>query len=605
MTTTVDLSNAHFPYPRLDEQRRQIRLLTLHDTNEAGDLYLTLATISLADEPPYVALSYMWGTDRPTHTITVNGSPYKIRRNLYDFLSTVAAKRLVGKALFVDAIAINQADLAERSSQVRLMRGVYMQATEVIAWLGPWNPSEGSRKSSRGQSFVDRMLDEGIRNETSPRSRRGMDLILEWAKMSISRNDKVSSSLKRKFLARDRQTLVYAYYAAFRPFWTRLWIVQELLLAQRLKLQIGDGSVDPDIVYAWGLVYSLNGESRFASMKAPPPIESGPPIHRSTMILSRRDTMSAQLRYRGPFRPYQVLIPFAFQLCEEPRDNIFGLLGLADSNAVPDYHLSLTQLYLYVWIEGLVDIVQAAKSSKSAQSQRLGNTDDYDELIQSFHVACMGAFRCSGLQTTIQLVTRTTLQHHGLPGARHLVTTMTICGPRERPWFPAMSRIAQVIQSPRLMLLRVLSGRMSPNATLTYHSILDSWSYKLQSLVLALMEMLDCDMVMPDGEVRTYSEWVAEVHRVSSLVKAGVAPVPLEREATSQSSRHRRQRQWCIALKLFLQCNILIFLDYGFTLSVALALAWLGVREGVQLDEDTTSRSWLGLTCIAAMLLRA
>jgi hypothetical protein len=41
------------------------------------------------------------------------------------------------RALWIDAICVNQQDLQERSQQVKRMAEIYSKATRVIAWLGP------------------------------------------------------------------------------------------------------------------------------------------------------------------------------------------------------------------------------------------------------------------------------------------------------------------------------------------------------------------------------------------------------------------------------------------------------------------------------------
>ncbi|KAK5116535.1 hypothetical protein LTR85_009160 [Meristemomyces frigidus] len=568
MIADVDLSNAEFP-------------------SKAGILSFVLAAVSLDEQPSYIALSYMCGLDPPTQIISVNGSPYKIRANLHEFMCAVAAKRLVGKPLFIDAVAINQADLTERSSQVRLMRDVYLQASEVIAWLGAWALQTNAQIPSGGVRRWDKALEKLMHNELSAHSGMGMDLMLAWAKSTMSRHDNVSPNLKLKFMEADRMNLIYAYHAAQRPFWTRTWVVQELMLARRLELLIGDGRLQPELVYAMALAYTPRGEAGFSVIKTPAPIESGAPMHRSAAILSGRPTMNAKLRNGQPYRLYQVLIPFGFQHCEEPRDSIFGLLGLVTSQLTPDYRLSLSQLYLHVWIEGLIDIAQATKREQAGQPQHDRNTDDYEQLLQSFHMACMGAFRCSGLHTTIQLITRATLKQHSLPGARHLITTFTLCASRERPWSPVLLIIASIVQYPRAICLE-LFGLASTGASLRYHQMLDSWSYSLQGLCLSLMRLLDCEMMMPDGEVRRYSEWIAEVHRVSRLVEAGIAPAPLECETTGQPSGRRTKRGQFRTLKLFLQRYCLYVVDYGLTLLLALALAWMGVREGARWSTNSS-----------------
>lgn len=65
--------------------------------------------------------------------------------------------------LWIDAIRINQEDIADRNHQVGLMRQIYSGASEVVVWLGPsdggtvvtweWKYStSGSRKLIYGGS---------------------------------------------------------------------------------------------------------------------------------------------------------------------------------------------------------------------------------------------------------------------------------------------------------------------------------------------------------------------------------------------------------------------------------------------------------------------
>jgi hypothetical protein len=41
------------------------------------------------------------------------------------------------RALWMDALCINQEDVIERNQQVYLMGSIYSQAREVLVWLGP------------------------------------------------------------------------------------------------------------------------------------------------------------------------------------------------------------------------------------------------------------------------------------------------------------------------------------------------------------------------------------------------------------------------------------------------------------------------------------
>ena len=144
-----------------------IRLLRLDphpdpDDGRGGRLRVSLTLVDLADEPTYIALSYSWGNPHATgfdftahfeavareydaaHRIAIDcgGRRLRVQQNLYDALrelprpiSSLAGNK-EGEYLWVDAVCINQDDLAERAAQVRIMDRVYRQAACTAVWLG-------------------------------------------------------------------------------------------------------------------------------------------------------------------------------------------------------------------------------------------------------------------------------------------------------------------------------------------------------------------------------------------------------------------------------------------------------------------------------------
>lgn len=89
----------------------------------------------------YEAVSYTWGPDDFTGLIHIQGKPLSVSttiETLFHHLSSYAET----KVLWIDQICINQADDAEKSSQVPLMRAIYSNATNTIVWLDgveePW-----------------------------------------------------------------------------------------------------------------------------------------------------------------------------------------------------------------------------------------------------------------------------------------------------------------------------------------------------------------------------------------------------------------------------------------------------------------------------------
>lgn len=100
-----------------------------------------LHTVSLNDDPTFVALSYVWGDPAQLDDIVVNGHAEPIAINLE------AAFRYVkphGKSLepnekfllWSDAVCINRDDIAERTSQIQLMGSIYRNCRVAFAWLG-------------------------------------------------------------------------------------------------------------------------------------------------------------------------------------------------------------------------------------------------------------------------------------------------------------------------------------------------------------------------------------------------------------------------------------------------------------------------------------
>jgi hypothetical protein len=97
--------------------------------------YATRSETQTYSLPRYQTLSYTWGSSRKTDTIIVNGYPFSVTRNLFEALCKLRTED-PGTNWWVDAICINQEDIAERNEQVSLMRAIYKESQEVLIWLG-------------------------------------------------------------------------------------------------------------------------------------------------------------------------------------------------------------------------------------------------------------------------------------------------------------------------------------------------------------------------------------------------------------------------------------------------------------------------------------
>jgi hypothetical protein len=74
-------------------------------------------------------------------SILIDDRPFRVRPNLYAFLTDLSESRETGghgfENLWIDATSIDQNHIAERNHQVGIMANIYARAVRVVLWLGP------------------------------------------------------------------------------------------------------------------------------------------------------------------------------------------------------------------------------------------------------------------------------------------------------------------------------------------------------------------------------------------------------------------------------------------------------------------------------------
>ncbi|UKZ83317.1 hypothetical protein TrVFT333_011125 [Trichoderma virens FT-333] len=205
-------------YSKLNTSQKQIRLFELYPSINGSDIKGSFHYVELSANLEYVALSYTWGDEATYGEIQVDdGMNIPIRENLWQFLRLQSSSLSESKFYWIDAICINQSDVNERNHQVGLMRQIYTNATAVYVWLGC----------------------------ESSNSNLAMDYITE----------KASKKLKAKGLGfrpiwseQEGEALVEL---CERPYWRRMWIIQEIISAENIVVWCGTRS------FGWGLIIQL------------------------------------------------------------------------------------------------------------------------------------------------------------------------------------------------------------------------------------------------------------------------------------------------------------------------------------------------------------
>lgn len=111
-------------------------MLALQPGSDTDTIQCLIGTTSISSNTPYEALLYCWGDASITQNIEVEGYRFPVTTNLFAALNSLRLEDSP-RILWIDAICIDQSNIAERETQVGLMRNIYQQAHRAVICLGP------------------------------------------------------------------------------------------------------------------------------------------------------------------------------------------------------------------------------------------------------------------------------------------------------------------------------------------------------------------------------------------------------------------------------------------------------------------------------------
>lgn len=226
--------------------------------------------------------------------------------------------------LWVDAICIDQSNVSERNHQVQLMKQIYSSAERVLVYIG----------------------------EEQDNSDDGMDCTADVD--GDAGNEQYSSHAVHMLL--------------HRPWFRRLWVIQEVARSRSAVVICGSRAVSWDCFARWpfrtlargeGLDYDLPGILNYPSGFTP---------------TSGGDSL------------LQLLYDNRNAFCTDPRDKVFGILGLMEDNSpylrLIDYHLSVQEVYT----QTAANLITDSQSLRllSAAGYRYSSSVSKDDLTPSW-----------------------------------------------------------------------------------------------------------------------------------------------------------------------------------------------------------------------------
>ncbi len=228
---------AHFVYQPLDIAERQIRLLDLLPGSGLIKCHLRHVSLATAHDK-YEALSYCWGAPTAHQVkILVDGLVFFVTPNLHAALLRLRGRgKGLPRTLWIDAICIHQSDTVEKNAQIPLMGDIYGSCQHTVVWLGEHDSF--TQSAFKGVEFM------------ASRSQSGQKFhYYDWR--TVRRGDQSEGLLRRIFLKRRLESLESgaAFSVLFsRPWFTRVWILQELALGPHAIVVCGKFQIDWDFI---------------------------------------------------------------------------------------------------------------------------------------------------------------------------------------------------------------------------------------------------------------------------------------------------------------------------------------------------------------------
>lgn len=315
-----------------------VRILTLLPGKRSAMLRIRLNSVpfNTQNPPVYEALSYTWGsTKNPAYAYVTVGETgdhaIAITQNLANALPYL---RYIDRprALWIDAICVNQMDLVERSQQVQLMGDIYRLATRVIAWVGP---------EFDDSSYALETLDA-----------IGSSVEVDWNTGSSkpANSDEKSKIMvenlrKQNVRLSNRQYNTIMSFFISRIWFQRLWVQQELRLANENAI-IKCGSAE--------LSWNIFGRSIFVLQYGLHPDQIEKSLAYDGVFYER---LLGVFHFCKPVQrqSFHSRINFCQRsLCSDPRDRVYALLsvhekgrphGVARLVICPDYEAPVSQVY--------------------------------------------------------------------------------------------------------------------------------------------------------------------------------------------------------------------------------------------------------------------
>ncbi|KAF9631152.1 hypothetical protein BFW01_g2014 [Lasiodiplodia theobromae] len=234
-----------------------------------------------------------------------SGSPILLQTSLY-----LALRRLRREdrtvLVWADAVCIDQSDDSEKARQIHLLPQIFQSAQQVFAWLG-----EEEDDSSEAMRFLNKLG----------------HWVLEFSGRTRGLDDSETSQCNRPELPQVGDAMWVAVGHLLKRSWfSRIWIVQEAVLAAKLVMECGPMTIPWEVLHAAAALCFMNG-------LWDPRIECPIADQKTQKNILQLGDLRAKSWKDGRFSAcdcmFNLLQLFHQKDVTKPRDRLFALLGMA------------------------------------------------------------------------------------------------------------------------------------------------------------------------------------------------------------------------------------------------------------------------------------
>lgn len=285
----------------LENEFRVLDLLPTADAGPQADIQCRIRVVNLTSEPVYETLSYRWGSSGGQRSIQVDDTCIVVTDNLYAAILRLRRKDSV-RTIWIDQLCIDQQSMEEKTAQVRLMKQIYFNCTQTVIWMDEID-------TDIPQTDAEAILD-----------------VLRWM---VDQSLPVPSCVGSWSDFQGPLKALASISTWKHPWWDRIWTVQEAILPSQKTFIWGPLQISWELLTSGSRVWT----------RGPMPDQL-----RTLMVQNRPKNLSEDISktmgwlfcnviwinsaHIGPSLPTEVIVKWGRRKATNPRDKVFGVLGL-------------------------------------------------------------------------------------------------------------------------------------------------------------------------------------------------------------------------------------------------------------------------------------